>query len=376
MSYLAYCNHAEHITARGAEQLMGRLMAFGHTDLYMYEHPELGGSLYDSHADGSGTCYSSRLRPNLNFSPQYHSWLGGHGSGLWQYNADTHLFDWLDHQGVEYDVVTDEDLHQDGYALIRDYRVILTGTHPEYHSTAMWDAMKAWIDRGGRLMYMGGNGWYWRIGFHDTLPGVIELRRAEDGIRPWIAEPGEYFHSFNGEYGGLWRRQGRAPNLMCGVGFIAQGFDVCGFYRRAPGADDPRASFIFEGVPDEIIGNFGLIGGGAAGIELDCITTDLGSPPNMLRLASSEGHSSLVLLVNEEFGVVPPSLAGDQNPRVRADMAFGETPAGGALFATASIAWCGSLSHNGYDNNVSRITANVLKRFLDPTPFPTSPAPG
>ena len=42
----------------------------------------------------------------------------------------------------------------------------MTGTHPEYHSTPMWDAMKAWIDRGGRLMYMGGNGWYWRIAFH------------------------------------------------------------------------------------------------------------------------------------------------------------------------------------------------------------------
>ena len=126
-------------------------------------------------------------------------------------------------------------------------------------------------------------------------------------------------------------------------------------------------------MPDEIIGDFGLIGGGAAGIELDCITTDLGSPPNMLRLASSEGHSPMMLLVNEEFGVVPANPGGDQNPRVRADMAFGETPAGGALFATASIAWCGSLSHNGYDNNVSTITANVLKRFLDPTPFATEP---
>ena len=43
-----------------------------------------------------------------------------------------------------------------------------------------------------------------------------------------------------------------------------------------------------------------LIGGGAAGIELDCINTALGSPPNMLRLASSEGHTGLILLVNEE----------------------------------------------------------------------------
>jgi N,N-dimethylformamidase len=78
----------------------------------------------------------------------------------------------------------------------------------------------------------------------------------------------------------------------------------------------------------------------------------------------------MILLVNEEFGVVPPNLGADQNERVKADLAFGETPSGGALFATSSIAWCGSLSHNNYDNNVSQITRNVLKRFMDPAPFP------
>jgi N,N-dimethylformamidase len=123
-------------------------------------------------------------------------------------------------------------------------------------------------------------------------------------------------------------------------------------------------------VPDEIIGNFALIGGAPAGIELDCLSPDLGGPPNMLRPASSDGHSPMMLLVNEEFGVVPPNLGGDLNARVHADLAFSETPAGGALFATSSIAWCGSLSHNAYDNNVSRITWNVLQRFMDDTPFP------
>lgn len=368
-AYMAYANHAEHITAREAERTIGRLLQFGHSDLYMYDHPELGGSLYDSHADGSGVSITSRLRPVLNFSSRYHSWLGGHGSALWQYNADTHLFDWLDHKQVDYDVITDEDLHQDGYKLLKDYDVILTGTHPEYHSTAMWDAMKTWIDKGGRLMYLGANGWYWRVAFHKELPGVIEVRRAEDGIRTWMAEPGEYHQSFNGELGGLWRRVGRPPNMIVGVGFIAQGFDTCSHYRRGADADNPRAAFIFDGVPDKIIGDFGLIGGGAAGLELDCISKSLGSPANILRLASSEGHSALVTLVNEEFGVVPVNIGGDQNDRVRADLAFCETPAGGALFATGSISWCGSLSHNTYDNNVSRITWNVLKRFMDKSPF-------
>ena len=50
-------------------------------------------------------------------------------------------------------------------------------------------------------------------------------------------------------------------------------------------------------------------------------------------------------------------------------MVFFETAAGGAVFSSSSIAWAGSLSHNSYNNNVSKITGNVLKRFLDAAPF-------
>jgi hypothetical protein len=34
-----------------------------------------------------------------------------------------------------------------------------------------------------------------------------------------------------------------------------------------------------------------------------------------------------------------------------------------------SIAWAGSLSHAHYANSIARITSNVLRRFLDPTPI-------
>jgi len=73
--------------------------------------------------------------------------------------------------------------------------------------------------------------------------------------------------------------------------------------------------------------------------------------------------------VTEEVNVMTPDLTGSQHDFARADLAFYETPAGGAVFSTGSIAWCGSLSHNDYDNNVARITGNVLRRFLDPAPF-------
>jgi N,N-dimethylformamidase len=33
------------------------------------------------------------------------------------------------------------------------------------------------------------------------------------------------------------------------------------------------------------------------------------------------------------------------------------------VFSVGSIAWAGSLSHDGYRNNVARITGNVLRRF-------------
>ena len=63
-------------------------------------------------------------------------------------------------------------------------------------------------------------------------------------------------------------------------------------------------------------------------------------------------------------------MDGSQNPNLRADITFHETAGGGAVFSTGSIAWIGSLSWNGFDNNVAGVTANVLRRFLDPEPFP------
>ena len=241
----------------------------------MRAHPEFGGSLYDAHSDGSGTCYASRLRPLLNFRPGYQaSWFSAAGSFLWQFNADTHVIDWLEASGFAYDVVTDEDLHAEGHELLANYRTVMTGSHPEYWTEQMRAALVTYTRQGGRLAYPG-NGFYWRIAYHRELPGVIELRRAEGGIRAWVSEPGEYYHSFTGEYGGLWERQGQPPHRVVGIGCIAQGFDVSSYYRRQPGSFDPRAAFIFEGIaPDELIGDFGLTGGGAAGLEIDCFYAD------------------------------------------------------------------------------------------------------
>lgn len=334
------------------------------SDAYFLAHPEVGKSLYEYHVDGSGVMYSSYRRPVLNLKPR---------TLTWGFNADTAITAWLHRIGADYDVATDEDLQREGAGLLAGYRAVLTGTHPEYYSTRMLDGLEGYIAAGGRLMYLGGNGFYWRIAFDPADPAVIEVRRAEDGTRSWIATPGEYYHSFTGEYGGLWRRLGRPPNHVAGIGFAAQGFDGGTYYRLRPEAADPRAAFIMEGVTaaEGIVGNHGSQAGGAAGEEIDRWDPALGSPAHAIVLASSERHRPGMLRVKEEFHDTQPPNPDD--PDVRADMVFYETPAGGAVFSVGSISFAGALATDDYDNDIARIAGNVLARFTQTAPFDYPP---
>jgi N,N-dimethylformamidase len=328
------------------------------------QHPEYGASTYNKHPDGSGICYSSLRRPLLTMRPGYITFFDTRGSGVRHFPADTHLIDWLTVKGIAFDVITDHDLDREGSALLRPYRAVMSGSHPEYHTPNTLNALQDYVDAGGRLAYLGGNGFYWRIATSPEIPDVLEIRRAEGGIRTWAAEPGEYFHALDGGYGGLWRRNGRPPQMLCGVGFSAQGLFEGSYYRRMPGAADPRAAWIFDGIGDEIIGDFGFSGGGAAGFELDRADLALGTPPNALILARSEGHQSHFGAVLEELLSHLAAVTGERpEDLIRAEIVYFETVAGGAVFSTGSITFCGSLSYNNYDNNISRMLENVLQRF-------------
>lgn len=364
VTYLAYANYRRRMTPGPFELAMGALPTVDMTDILLAGHPEFGNSTYDVHRDGFGVAHATIRRPLFNMRP---------GGRFWNFAMDLCLIDWLDRQKIPYDVVTDHELHEQGPALLKPYRAVMTGSHPEYYSLEMLQALEAFIAGGGRLMYMGGNGFYWRVTFPPAHPGMIELRRAEDGTRAWAEIPGQYHHA-TGEYGGLWRRIGRPPNALVGVGFIAQGFDASTYYRRTAASRNPRTAFLFAGIDGEIIGDFGAWGDGAAGLEIDAHDARLGSPPHALVVASSENHSNAFLLVNEEMLNNSHGTDGTLNARVKADIVFFETPGGGAVFSTGSIAYVASLAHNNYSNTISRLTRNVVERFLDPAPFKL-PAP-
>jgi N,N-dimethylformamidase len=378
ISYMAYANEHVACNAGGAELFIYRVPIMQQQNMFLAEHREYGGSIYDTHTDGSGICLSSRLRPILSIRPKYDHFLA---QAPWQYPADLHMIYWLETMGYEYDVFTDEDVSYEGLARLENYNVIITGSHPEHNTGTQLDALHNYTQRGGRLMYMGADAWYWVHSFHPAYDGmgrgvVTEMRRCESGIRTWRADPGEYYHQGTGELGGMWRYRGRYLHSVAGVGMSSEGFDISSYFSRTPESNNPRVSWAFEGIGyDEKLGNFGLVGGGAAGLELDIIDTTLGSPPHTLCVATSAGrHTEAYLLVMEDFGFNQQGLDGTVHPRVRADIAFHETPNGGACFSFSSIAYCGSLPWNNGDNNISKLTKNVLDRFMMDGPLPAPPA--
>ena len=131
------------------------------------------------------------------------------------------------------------------------------------------------------------------------------------------------------------RRESEARLL--GVAYSHAGYRSAAPYR-AIGA----GHWAFEGTglkAGDAFGTRNLNGrapGGASGLELDKISTD--SPPGLVHLAKG----------------MNPDDSG-------ADMVYYETPSGGAVFSVGSMNWTMSLP---VDEACSRITANVLRRFL------------
>jgi N,N-dimethylformamidase len=320
-------------------------------------------SLYDYHRDGSGNAHSSMLRPLLNMRPKYHMPLlrGPH-----QFPADLYIIDWLTEMNFAHDVLTDHAVHRDGVELLNKYRVLITGSHPEYWTEPLWRAVKAYLAQGGRAMYLGGNGMYWSISTSSSRPHMIEIQRGHSGTGAWYSLPGEEFTSLTGERGGIWRNRGLSPQSLFGVGFSASGYDVALPYYREAGSFDPRAAFIFDDIPsDAVIGDAGLVMGGAAGLEIDRADVALGTPPHALVVATARGFSDSYQAVVEEVNQSDSKQGGTVSPLVRADMVYFEGPLGGAVFSVGSITWSGSLSHNRYNNCASKIMKNVLSAFAD-----------
>lgn len=120
---------------------------------------------------------------------------------------------------------------------------------------------------------------------------------------------------------------------------------------------------MFTGIAEKSLIGVEGFAGGASGDEIDRCDYTLGSPLNTIVVATSTGHP-------DEFGIFPedaefPMLktTGTQTNEIRSDITYYETNGGGAVFSVGSINWFCSLGWNRFENEVAKLTGNVLREF-------------
>lgn len=327
----------------------------------MERRSDLGLSLYDVHRDGSGNVFSTTKRPILNVRPNFHHWALDRPR---EFSADLIMIGFLERLGMPYDVLTDHDLHYHGMKALRSYSTLLTGSHPEYPTQESFDTYQAFAARGGNLMYLGGNGFYWRSVLDPNNPHRIEVRRGDQGVRTFGLPGGERHHSLDGGRGGLWRSLGRSCNTLFAMGCCGEGVGPGAPYARHGSSQDPKYSWIFDGLTeDELIGTHGF-GGGASGDEIDRWDPNHGSATDAVVLGSSTGHSDEFVLFPEDYKFQQTNITGTKTDMIRSDLVYWDTPWGGAVFSVGSMNWYNAVGWDGYQNNTARVTQNVILKFI------------
>jgi N,N-dimethylformamidase len=237
--------------------------------------------------------------------------------------AEWRLLGWLEREGFAYDYYAETQLHG-GQLDLDAYRVLILSTHPEYWSRPMYRRVKRWVSRGGRLMYLGGNGINCEVVLADDLSAMV----VKNGDAREIERRGleSRFHL-----------GGESEGSLLGVVF-----DDRGIMTAAPFRVIDETHWAFDGTGLKNGDRFGhkslhmRCPGGASGHETDKSAPS--SAANVRRLAQG---------TNVDDG--------------GADLITYETPSGGAVFSAGSITWPSTVL---VDEVVSKITANVLRKFL------------
>jgi hypothetical protein len=233
--------------------------------------------------------------------------------------AEWRLLGWLEREGFAYDLYSDQQLHQGVLDLDR-YRVLILSVHPEYWSEEMYRAAKSWVfERGGRLLYLGGNGINCKVEYLEGGNSMRCLNNWGKGLES------RFHHQVESE-----------ANLLGVV------YSDPGAMTSAPYQVIQADHWVFAGTglkPGDHFGTKTLherYGDGASGHETDKISPS--SPKNVQLLAKG---------LNPDDGGAHLTLV--------------EAPGGGGVFAAGSITYPTALL---CDPPTSVITANVLRRFL------------
>ena len=106
-----------------------------------------------------------------------------------------------------------------------------------------------YLREGGRLMYLGGNGYYWVTG---TCGGSHTALRLESStLAAALGRRNRAKVIWHTSERSGWRSRGQAPQKIVGLGFTTEGMDMSEPFEQMPDNFHKRVSWILEGVGDE-----------------------------------------------------------------------------------------------------------------------------
>ncbi|MBI3865754.1 MAG: carboxypeptidase regulatory-like domain-containing protein [Planctomycetia bacterium] len=304
-AYNSFGGRSNYVNQR---ELLAEPTAYARTDLERYTRPGLW-----PFEDYGAPLSFDRPEP-ANFVPEEARITDSIEGRLACANApgEWRLLGWLEHEGFAFDLYSETELHF-GRVPLDQYGVLILNTHNEYVTKEMYFAIKDWVHhRGGRLMYLAGCGFLCEFEFLDEF--TMRCRQEERSDL-----------------------RGESEACLLGVAYSHGGYRTGAPYGVLAGEH-----WVFEGTDlgtGDLFGLRSLNGrtpGGASGLELDKISPH--SPANIVHLAKGQN----------------PENSG-------ADLVIYETASGGSVFSVGSLNWTLALP---IDDDVSRITANVLRRFL------------
>jgi hypothetical protein len=216
---------------------------------------------------------------------------------------------WLVEHGIQVDTITDDELETStGAGLASAYDLIVFPGHHEYVTDREMDAVTGFRDRGGNLIFLSANNFFWRVERSGTT-----IRRTQQ-----------------------WRKLGRPEAAVIGAQYRANDEGE----RQEPFivGDTTAAPWLWAGT--------GLTSGSRLGADIGGYGTEIdgtapSSPPGTIVLAEV------------------PDLFG---PGLTAQMTYYETPAGAKVFAAGTLDFGGSVMHEPQD----RLLQNLWARLSQP----------
>jgi hypothetical protein len=248
--------------------------------------------------------------------------------------GELYLYNWLTNNGIKYDIINDLDLNSDNN-ILRNYKILIIHTHPEYWTKNMMVGLNKFRNNGGKIMYLGGNGLYWKVTYDENTK-IMENRKDNS------------IHSQDGLFGGLWKIIGNqllphdTTNDLIGSDYFHL-VDVNNEPFGAPYRILQPNDWVFSNITDTLVGlnslnapksNYEEGTSGASGHEMD---------------RDIQGTHTQYIIAE-----------GDNPDNNGAHMLYFEKN-GGKIFSTGSISYTGSLL---VDENISKITKNVINYML------------